>query len=111
MVPAALARTGRDSKEELERDIANHVAEGTDALFVVPTEGYLASGNATGTGHGTPWLYDRDVPVLAFGAGVSASHSADVAPQARVAATIAALLSLPWHPGSKPFPGSPVTRE
>jgi hypothetical protein len=48
-----------------------------------------------GTNHGTPYDYDRQVPVLAFGARVSHQRNVEPVDQLRVAATLAHLLGIP----------------
>ena len=52
-----------------------------------------------GTGHGSPWSYDTDVPLLAWGSGVrpGSLHHVD---QRRVAPTLAQLLRLPSPSGA-----------
>lgn len=109
IIPSSVARTLRNSENWLERDVANTVSNRSKALFVVPAEGHIANsalGNPTGTGHGTPWDADREVPVLAFGVGVAKAHDATVVSQSRVAPTIAALLGLPWHLPAAPLTGA-----
>ncbi len=108
--PAEQAKKLRGSSNWLERDVANTVSPTAEALFVVPAEGHVGSSNegSLGTGHGTPWDPDREVPVLAFGAGISKSHDAAVVPQERVAPTIAALLNLSWHLEAEALPGAPT---
>jgi hypothetical protein len=103
------AKAWRQNEDWLRRDVANNVAPLTEALFVVPAEGHVASPRAgtLGTGHGTPWESDREVPLLALGVGVTKSQSARVLSQNRVAATIAALLGLSWHLQAMPLAGAP----
>ena len=48
-----------------------------------------------GTNHGSPYDYDRQVPVLAWGAQVPHHRSSEPTDQMRVAATIAHLLGVP----------------
>jgi hypothetical protein len=48
-----------------------------------------------GTNHGTPYDYDQQVPVLAFGASVPVRRSPLPVDQLRVAATLAHLLRIP----------------
>ncbi|HTV20787.1 MAG TPA: alkaline phosphatase family protein [Polyangiaceae bacterium] len=55
-----------------------------------------------GTNHGTPYDYDRQVPVLAFGAGVPHRRSAEPVDQMRVAATLAHLLGIAPPPSAAP---------
>jgi len=107
--PANVARTLRDSDDWLERDVAQTVSQRAEALFVVPAEWHVGSSTqgTLGTGHGTPWDPDREVPVLAVGAGVSKARDTSVLAQDRVAPTIAALLNLSWHLAPKPLSGAP----
>jgi hypothetical protein len=85
------------------------VAPLTDALFVVPAEGHVASPaeGAQGTGHGTPWDSDREVPLMATGKGINKGTSTDAVEQERVAPTIAAMLGLEWHLSVSPLAGAP----
>jgi arylsulfatase A-like enzyme len=55
-----------------------------------------------GTGHGSPRDYDREVPLVFYGAGVAqAPRAAAPVPQESVAATIAALLGVPPPPAAE----------
>lgn len=101
------AKRWRKDKNWLKRDVANTVADRTVALFVVPSEYHVASParGTLGTGHGTPWDSDREVPFLAFGPGVSKFESKQAVSQLGVAPSIAALLGLPWHSPTGPLPG------
>jgi predicted AlkP superfamily pyrophosphatase or phosphodiesterase len=105
--PSSEARNWRKDESWLKRDVANTVAAVTDAIFVVPAKGHVASPKegTLGTGHGTPWDEDREVPVIAYGVGVSKAHSKDVQEQNRVAPTIASLLGIEWHLPTSPLPG------
>jgi predicted AlkP superfamily pyrophosphatase or phosphodiesterase len=49
---------------------------------------------ATGTGHGTPWAYDQQVPVLFYGARIIPGIRQTPAAVADIAPTLAALLGL-----------------
>lgn len=79
-------------------------------FYVIPREGNLLTeeeGSTAGTNHGSPWGYDRTVPVIAFGAGVMhVRHDADV-DMRQVAPTLAELLGVPAPAaaGSPPLPG------
>jgi hypothetical protein len=80
--------------------------EASGDLYVLPSEGSVVDdvAGATGTAHGSPYAYDRDVPVLVRGPGVSHGAISDVVPQARVAATLAHLLGVEApHPGAAPL--------
>ncbi len=104
---AKAARGFRKDENWLKRDVGNNVAERTVALFVVPAKGHVASPKkgTLGTGHGTPWDSDREVPFLASGVGVEKTQSAEVQSQARVAPSIAALLGLEWPLSAEALPG------
>ncbi|HMI90990.1 MAG TPA: alkaline phosphatase family protein [Polyangiales bacterium] len=65
---------------------------------VVPDIGLVAG---AGTTHGSPWAYDTHVPVLIWGDAVIPGKDSEPLEQARVAATLAALLGIP-APGSAP---------
>lgn len=60
-----------------------------------------------GTNHGTPWDYDRRVPVLMWGTAIERRTSEEALDVLRVATTLAALLNVPAPAGapSKPLPG------
>jgi hypothetical protein len=47
-----------------------------------------------GTNHGSPYAYDREVMVLAWGKGVPRLRSSEPVDQLRVAATLARLLGI-----------------
>jgi hypothetical protein len=55
-----------------------------------------------GTNHGTPYDYDRQVPVLAFGARVPQQRMSEPVDQLRVAATLAHLLGIPAPASAAP---------
>jgi len=65
----------------------------TADLFIVPAQGVILC--ETGTTHGSPWAYDREVPALVYGAGVPLKHVPNTVSQSRVAATFAELLGMP----------------
>ena len=62
-----------------------------------------------GTGHGSPWPYDRQVPVVFAGPGVANTSSTEPLAQDRVAATLCKMLGIP-PPNQlrtiQPLPGS-----
>ncbi|UJR80186.1 alkaline phosphatase family protein [Sandaracinus amylolyticus] len=63
-------------------------------IYVMPAERSVAMEDmpeGVGTSHGSAWLYDRDVPVIVVGPHVTREEITEVAPQCRVAGTIAAL--------------------
>lgn len=104
---AADAKTWRQDDNWLKRDVSQSVAPETQAFFTVPAQGHVASPKrgTLGTGHGTPWDSDREVPFLALGVGVDKLQGEEVQGQTRVAATIAALLGVKWHLAATPLPG------
>jgi arylsulfatase A-like enzyme len=54
----------------------------------------LVDDEPTGTGHGTPWEYDRQVPVLLFGSRIVPGIRRTPAAVADIAPTLSALLGL-----------------
>ncbi len=60
-----------------------------------------------GTNHGTPWDYDRQVPVLMWGTAIERRTSNRVKDVLQVATTLAALLNIPPPPEAPrtPLPG------
>jgi hypothetical protein len=81
-------------------------------LFVVPSEFSVidpAQPGGSGTSHGSPWTYDRHVPVLFWGAGVVGHFEPEPVSILRVAPTLAALLGIAPPPSAKeqPLVGAP----
>lgn len=77
-------------------------------LYLVTDRGWFdALAERGGTNHGTPWDYDRRVPVLMWGTAVERRTSQDVYDVLRVATTLAALLNVPAPAGApdSPLPG------
>jgi hypothetical protein len=76
--------------------IARSVANGFHAqrngnLVIVPLPFFFIA-EGSGTTHGTPYIYDTHVPVILYGAGVTAgTYHSDVSP-ADIAPTLATLL-------------------
>jgi predicted AlkP superfamily pyrophosphatase or phosphodiesterase len=64
-------------------------------LFVQIARGCLVSLRSTGTGHGTPYLYDRAVPLVFWGAGVRPGHVTGPAASVDLGPTLAGLLGVP----------------
>jgi predicted AlkP superfamily pyrophosphatase or phosphodiesterase len=58
------------------------------------------SGGTTGTTHGSPWYYDRHVPLLFFGPGIAPGKYGAGARPNDIAPTLAKLLGVPPPPGS-----------
>ncbi|WP_405221423.1 alkaline phosphatase family protein [Lentisalinibacter sediminis] len=92
------------SPNAVDRLAAASMPEGVDAdLLVVPATGWF---NAVydvpggGANHGTPWDYDRRVPVLMWGHDIERVVGDTVADAGRVAATLAAILGVPAPEGA-----------
>jgi predicted AlkP superfamily pyrophosphatase or phosphodiesterase len=64
-------------------------------LVVEPARGCLISSYDTGTSHGSPWEYDRRVPLVFRGPGVAAGRVPGPAATVDLAPTLAALLGVP----------------
>ena len=58
-----------------------------------------------GTGHGSPFVYDREVPVLVRGPGVAHTTLSEPVAQARVAATLAHFLGVEPPQAERPLLG------
>lgn len=112
---AVLAR----SEHAVDRLAAASMPAGVDAdVLVVPATGWfneVYDVPGGGTNHGTPWDYDRRIPVLMWGHGIERYTGEEVADARRVAATLAALLGVPAPVGAAQPPlagvgGEPVAR-
>jgi len=65
-------------------------------LYLVTDEGWFdALAEKGGTNHGTPWPYDRQVPVVMWGAGIERRTGKRVYNALRVATSLAVLLDIP----------------
>lgn len=91
--------------DPLERALRASVAPDNEAdLMFLPRPFYpleISSLPGKGTNHGSPYDYDRQVPVLAWGRLVPRLRVPTPVDQMRVAATIARLLGAP-PPGAAP---------
>ena len=82
-------------------------------IYVVPSEWSVAEEELsadTGTSHGSPWTYDREVPVIFSGPGVAQGETdEDGITHARIATTIARLLGVspPALADLRSLPGAP----
>jgi hypothetical protein len=85
--------------DPIERALRLSVAPDNEAALMFLMKPYypldLRHPPDKGTNHGTPYDYDRQVPVLAFGASVPVRRIKDPVDQLRVAATLAHLLRIP----------------
>ncbi len=101
------------SEDPLERDVGASMREDAPGdVYVVPAEGFVFDPGypgGAGTNHGSPWEHDRVVPAIFAGPGVAPSRPEAVFEQARVAATIRALLGVPASADvrAEPLPGAP----
>jgi arylsulfatase A-like enzyme len=100
-----------EPRTELDRLVRASVTDDAVAdLFVVPTELCVIDPTVpggTGTSHGSPWLYDREVPVLFWGAGVTPRRVSTRVSMLQVAPTLARLLGIapPSTALAEPLPG------
>jgi type I phosphodiesterase/nucleotide pyrophosphatase len=105
--PLARVRAFGDA-DPIERAFRISVAPDNDADLMFWTRPYcpldLGTPADQGTNHGTPYDYDRQVPVLAWGHGVPHRRSPEPVDQLRVAATIAHLLGVPAPASALPEP-------
>jgi len=84
---------GRDEWARLYRNSEDPERSGDLTIQVEPTCLIYPSGE--GTDHGTPYLYDREVPIVLRGPGVTPGVVAGGARTVDVAPTLARLLGLP----------------
>jgi hypothetical protein len=105
----------RVSTDAVERAVAESIdSQGGDVYFV-PKPWFVVETTLTkgaGTNHGTPWPYDRQVPVIFWGAGVSKTMPATPLSALRIAPTISALLRVPPPSTAREpaLPGAPPVR-
>lgn len=101
------------SADPIERAVAASLRDDAPgAVLVVPAEHWFVDDEAPpdrGTSHGTPWPYDREVPVIFAGPEVAHLDSHEPRDQRRVARTLAALLGIPGPEAApaRPLPGAP----
>lgn len=98
-------RFANDPDETLRLLAASIAPQASGDVYVLASEGSIADDvpGDTGTGHGTPYLYDRDVPVLVRGPGVVHGRRTEPVPQARVAATLAHFLGVSREGDAEPL--------
>jgi hypothetical protein len=107
---ATQGRTLRASDQEVERLIgANLPDDPPGDLYILSEPGWFDSLEDAegGTNHGTPWDYDRHVPVLMWGTAIERRTGEEIQNVLRVAASLAALLNVPVPEGAPkdPLPG------
>lgn len=99
----------RASNNEVERLVGASLPDDPPGdLYLVAEPGWFdALSEHGGTNHGSPWDYDRRVPVLMWGTAVERRTSQDIYDVLRVATTLAALLNVPApaHAPKSPLPG------
>lgn len=90
-----------DSTDSLGVCIAKAVNEERSGDIALLTAEYsFFSGGTSGTTHGSPYKYDRRVPLLFFGPGVKAGRYDKACRPNDIAPTLAKLLHVPTPPGS-----------
>ena len=77
----------------------NGVYPGRAPDFIIVPRPYWMYGTLHSAAHGTPWLYDRTVPLVLFGGGVKKGEL-DLAEAIDVAPTLAALVGAPPPPST-----------
>jgi arylsulfatase A-like enzyme len=99
----------RTSRDEIERLVGASLPDDPPGdLYLVADPGWFdALSERSGTNHGSPWDYDRRVPVLMWGAAVERRTSSEVHNALQVATSLAALLGIPAPDGApaRPLPG------
>ncbi len=99
----------RSSRNEIERLVGASLPDDPPGdLYLVTEPGWFDSlSEHGGTNHGTPWDYDRRVPVLMWGAAIERRTSPEALDVLRVASTLAALLDVPAPANAlkNPLPG------
>ena len=87
----------RASNRAIERLVGESLPKDPHGdLYLVTSEGWIdALSEKGGTNHGTPWAYDREVPVLMWGAGIERRTSEMAHSVLQVATSLSALLDIP----------------
>jgi hypothetical protein len=106
--PLSEVRRWASDPDPLRRSLELSLAPDTNAdIMFLTLPDYpidLADPEAKGTNHGTPYAYDRQVPVLAWGSAVPRRRQSEPVDQLRVAATLAHLLGV--APPERAAPGA-----
>ncbi len=104
------AKKTHSQTEYLVRQSLGASLEGDVYVVLQPLYQPGPTGNATG--HGSPWLYDREIPLLVRGPGVVHSETREATPYQRIAATMAHFLGieLPATKGFSPLLGDNRTK-
>ena len=77
-----------------DRWTGGYGSEGTGVLFR-PVEGFYLSSDVRGSGHGSPYYYDRHVPLIFYGAGIEPGVMWDAVRTVDIAPTLAWLAGIP----------------
>lgn len=77
-----------------ERWLGGFGSQGSGVVFRFE-EGYYPDASARGTGHGSPYYYDRHVPLIFFGAGVESGVSSEPVRTVDIAPSLAELSGIP----------------
>ncbi|MCB9707726.1 MAG: alkaline phosphatase family protein [Myxococcales bacterium] len=88
----------RNIASTLRYPVGLSVSDNLDAdVYVLPSQYYIFDNDNKngGTNHGTLWPYDRDVPFIMWGTGITHAESRERMDHRRVSSTIAALLQIP----------------
>jgi hypothetical protein len=85
-------------------------ADAPGDIFVVPARNFIVDPGMAigrGTSHGSPWEYDQQVPLIAWGAGVRHARTREALDFRTTAATLASLLGVepPRTARVRPLPG------
>lgn len=95
-------------QDPIERAFRLSVAPDNDADLMIYTQPYfpldLRDPAGQGTNHGTPYDYDRQVPVLAYGPSVPVRRVSEPVDQLRVAATLSRMLGVKPPASAAPEP-------
>lgn len=106
--PVSEVMTWKESTDASRRALAASVApEPAADIMFVPRPYFsfdLGEPRGKGTNHGSPHVYDREVPVLVRGPGVPALRHEARVDQSRVAATLARLLGIEPPASANPEP-------
>jgi Type I phosphodiesterase / nucleotide pyrophosphatase len=86
----------------VETDVTRsyHPGRGADLYYFLDPY-WLVTTDSTGTGHGTPWRYDQEVPLLWYGPGIRPGVRTEQATVADLAPTLSRLLGLPTPGGAQ----------
>ncbi len=78
----------------MEKVRRSYVFGRSGELYITPKPGYVFSSEQTGTGYGSPYDYDTQVPLLLFGVGISQGRFSTAVSPIDIAPTIAAILGI-----------------